>query len=289
MNRLLLIGAITLAVAGCALVPGNDRNPYDEPQFYERYVDGASPLDAPIMATLEALREHPRAASLHNELGALLIQKGFPRDAEREFERAIDSDRKFYPAWYNLGLARAAAGDEKGAERAFRRTVSLKPGHPIALFQLGLIEEKGGNHESAVRYYAKALRYNPRLMDVRVNPRVVDTKLMHRVLLALYPRKHADQSMQFQPAPAGYVDKQLEAPSPPEKPEEIVPPAPPAPDPSMQPPPTVPPPSPPSSGLNARTMSDIRRPSRAADVDPPPSVPMPLTLQPNASAPAGLL
>lgn len=285
MNRLLLIGAMTLAVAGCTLLPGRTDNPYEQPPFYAKYLDGSSPLDVRIQQTLDGLQANPQAASLHNELGALLVQKGFPKDAEREFERAIDSDRKFYPAWYNLGLARAAAGEETSARTAFRRTVRLKPGHPAALFQLGLIEEKAGNTTRAIDYYAKALKHNPKMLDVRVNPGVVNSRLIHRALIKLYPRRHAEQSMRFQPAPPGYVDRVIEAPSPQPKPEEIITPAPPPTDPAVQPTPP-----PPGAASASRAVSDVRRPSRPADVDAPPPPPVqPLDLVPNASAAASLV
>jgi tetratricopeptide (TPR) repeat protein len=90
------------------------------------------------------------------------VQKGFPKDAEREFERAVDVDKRYYPAWYNLGLVRAARGDEGGARRAFARTVHYKPGHPMALFQLGLIEEKLRHTDRAIELQREGAAHQPR-------------------------------------------------------------------------------------------------------------------------------
>lgn len=234
MNRLLAIAVAALALSGCSLIY-NDAN-YDNP-FYAKYLDTGSELDGRINATLNALRENPDSAALHNELGSLLVQKGFPSDAEREFERAIDSDRRFYPAWYNLGLVRAARGDELGARRAFRNAVDRKPGHAQALFQLGLIEEKRGNSERAIKLYAKAFKINPLLMSVRVNPGILDTKLAHRALIEMYPTEHDRRSMLFEGTPSGWREAEdPQAPSPEQRPEKIVSPAPPATDPAQQPP-----------------------------------------------------
>ena len=238
MKRSLLLVA-TLAAFGCAELRDlrkPDEPPYQNP-FYAKYLTTGSTLDAQIHRTLEGLRADERNAQLHNELGALLVQKGFPKDAEREFERAVDLDKNHFSAWYNLGLVRAARGDEGGARRAFSRTVHYKPGHAMALFQLGLIEEKLKHTDRAIELYAKALSINPALIEPSVNPRVVDTELIHRALLALYGKEHARETMQFQgvsgPAPRRAAPPQA-APSPEAAPAQIVPPVPPATDPSRQ-------------------------------------------------------
>ena len=232
MNRILTIAVTALVLSGCTLI---DRNAYENP-FYAKYLNTGSALDAQISATLDQLRQNPDSPSLHNELGSLLVQKGFPKDGEREFERAINADRRFYPAWYNLGQVRAARGDEIGARRAFRNTIDHKPGHSMALFQLGLIEEKRFNIERAVDLYAKAFSINPALMAVSVNPRILDTKLVDRALIKLYPMEHDRRSMQFHGTPTGWRDRQdPEAPSKETTPEKIVTPAPAPTDPSQLP------------------------------------------------------
>jgi tetratricopeptide (TPR) repeat protein len=238
MKRSLLLVA-TLAAFGCAELRDlrkPDQAPYQNP-FYAKYLNTGSNLDAQITRTLEGLRADDKNAQLHNELGALLVQKGFPKDAEREFERSVNLDKHYFPAWYNLGLVRAARGDEGGARRAFARTVHYKPGHAMALFQLGLIEEKLKHSDRAVELYAKALSINPALIEPDVNPRVLDTELVHRALIANYGKEHAKETMQFQgvsgPTPRRAAQPQA-APSPEAPPAQIVPPAPPATDPSRQ-------------------------------------------------------
>ena len=203
MKRLLLIIA-AVALAACSSTRNHDENPYANP-FYARYLNTGSPLDAQITATMNALKANPRSASLHNTLGQQLLQKGFPKDAEREFERAVNSDSHFYPAWYNLGLVRMSRGDWVGSKFAFGRTIHYKPGHSAALFQLGLMEEQRNHQRAAIDYYAKAFAINHSLLDVRVNPRILDSKLVPLALLKAYPKEHARESMSFQPTPPGYV------------------------------------------------------------------------------------
>ncbi len=221
MKRLLIIGAAALTLFGCAAFR-KDNNPYEKRLFIERYLDPAAPLDVQIQRTLNELRANPRSATLHNQLGQLLLHKGFPKDAEVEFERAVNADSRFYPAWYNLGLLRQARGEYAGARFAFHRAIHYKPGHAAALFQLGLMEEQRENTEAALSYYVKAFSINHALLDVRVNPRILDSHLVDVALLQLYPKDHARGTTQFQPAPQGYEKRNLEelAPSPPPKPPQ---------------------------------------------------------------------
>ena len=238
MKRLTILAAAALALAGCAAVRDaqshfSNKNPYDNP-FYMKYLNPAVPVDAQIQRTVTALRVQPHDAALHNQLGQLLLIKGFPKDAETEFERSVDADSHFYPGWYNLGLIRAANDNYTGARYALNRAVQYKPGHSAALFQLGLLEEKAQHTPEAVDLYAKAFSINRQLLDVRVNPRIVDSRLVDLALLKMYASSQAKQSMQFQPTPSMYVQRNLEAVSTQPAPQDIITPVPPANDPSRQ-------------------------------------------------------
>ena len=245
MKRLVAVAIATIALTGCSLKElSPNHNPYTETLFYEKYLTTNDPLDVRISQTIAALRSDPRSPTLHNELGQLLRQKGFPKDAEVEFERALNADASFYPAWYNLALLRQARGNYSGARFAYGRVVHYKPGHAEAHFELGLMEESRHNTEAAIDHYAKAFSINHSLLDVRRNPRLVDTKLVHRALIAMYPSEHARLSMEFQGTPSGYVipaQLQPEAASPQPSATEIVTPKAPVTDPSQQPAPVKPP------------------------------------------------
>lgn len=221
MKRLLSVAAAALALAGCSAfkslqnIGHKTDNPYEKKLFVEKYLDPSVPLDAQIQRSIDGLRALPNSAELHNQLGQLLVQKGFPKDAEREFERAVDSDKHFYPAWYNLGLLRMARGNFTGAHVAFLATVHEKPGHSQALFQLGLMEEQRGHTDAALDYFVKAYSINHTLLDVRSNPRILDSKLVDLALLRLYPRDHARTSMRFLGTPPGYTQQSLNPPAAP--------------------------------------------------------------------------
>jgi tetratricopeptide (TPR) repeat protein len=210
-------------------------NPYEGRIFYTKYLNPqGSALDARIQHDLDQLRTNPDLASVHNDLGQALLEKGFPKDAEVEFERSVDADRRFYPGWYNLGLVRESRGNFTGARFAFRRAVAYKPGHAPALFQLGLMSEKCGDNSEAIEYLSKAFLINRQLLDVRVNPRILDSHLIDLALVKAYPDHHARASMQFQGAPVGYIDATEPALSPQPTAAQIVTPAAPVTDPGKQ-------------------------------------------------------
>ena len=234
-NKVILITIIgaALAAASCTSIADRFSNdPYEEDPFWARYLDTSAPLDLRISNLLDRLQAGEDTAAVHNELGALLVQKGFPKDAETEFKRALRAEDRYYPAWYNLALARQARGDEGGARRALRRTLSVKPGHAAAHFQLGLMYEKSHRIDDALEQYAHAFRINEALLDPAVNPRILDTKLVDLALLRIYPEEHLTRSLEFEQAPY-YPEMQenlgyeIEAPSDVAEPEEIVTPAPP--------------------------------------------------------------
>jgi tetratricopeptide (TPR) repeat protein len=222
-------------------------NPYTKPVFYSQYLNASNPLDRRIQKDLDTLRTRPHSAVTHNDLGGLLVAKGFPKDAEVEFERAVYADRNFYAAWYNLGLLQSGRGEFLSAHASFQQTVRAKPGHAAALFQLGLIEEAKRDDDAAVEYYAKAFAINRTLLDVRTNPRIADSRLVSRSLLRMYKTDHVRESLQLQPTPQGYADV------PPDQPlskqpaaSQIVTPAAPTTSPGAQTaPPAVRPPAPP--------------------------------------------
>ena len=236
MKRLALLLAAGIVLAGCSSLRHHDEDTYAKPQFYEKYLVNGNAQDRQIAATLAALRTNPDSAPLHNELGALLVQKGFPKDAAREFERSIEADRSFYAAWYNLGLVRKSQGDVPAARGAFRRTLRLKPGHGAALFQMGLMEEKRGSTNAAIELYSRAYRIDHSLLDVRVNPEILDSKLTHLALVDSYDARKSAQTMDFESTPAGYVPREKAA-SPQADPANIVTPAAPATDQGRQTPP----------------------------------------------------
>ena len=76
----------------------------------------------------------PRAAEQHNDLGVTYFERGEPRRAAQEFERAVALRPTWAPALTNLGDARLALGDVSGAIGAYRRAVAAAPDDPAAAY-----------------------------------------------------------------------------------------------------------------------------------------------------------
>lgn len=248
IRKTLILFAIS-ATVGCSGIremqqKRANNNGYVRP-FYARYLNQNNPTDRLIMAKMESLRANPSQASVHNDLGSLLLDRGFPKDAEVEFHRALLYDSRFYPSWYNLGLIHASQGNHFRAIHDLNRSLSIKPGNGAAHFQLGLLYEKRGATDEAVEHYARAFEINHNLLDVRKNPRILDTRLVDLALLRMYPEEHARRSAQPQVssgltsttnAPPKPVDQGV---SPQAAPENIVTPVPAVTEPAVQtPPPT---------------------------------------------------
>jgi tetratricopeptide (TPR) repeat protein len=241
MKKVVVLVAAALLLAGCA---SQNQNPYEKTLFIEQFLNPNDPLDAQIEKTIAGLRANPRSAPLHNELGQLLREKGFPKDSETEFERAVNADPTLFSAWYNLGLVRQARGDYPGAKFAYERSIHYRKGHSEALFQMGLMEEQRHANDAAIDYYAKAFAINPNLLDIHVNPRIIDSQLIGLALVKLYPTGHARESTVFEPTPGDYVQHNLQAeqaPSPQAPANQIVTPTAPVTNPSQQTPPPKPP------------------------------------------------
>lgn len=239
--RMTAMASLLIVLTSCASweeakLKKQERESYANP-FYLKYLDEGSRLDQEIMVRIEALRADPTSPAMHNELGALLFDRRFPKDARYEFERALDFDKRFYPARYNLAILELAEGNSGRARRLLKDVVDQKPGHAEAHFTLGLIYEKSGRTSAAIDHYAKAYTIDPDMLKIRRNPRLADTELVTATLLVLYEQRSARASAQFLPAPDGY-----EAPKPKqEKSEpEAVQPEQPAPPPAVEPVPPSP-------------------------------------------------
>ncbi|MFA6957104.1 MAG: tetratricopeptide repeat protein [Thermoanaerobaculia bacterium] len=214
--KMMAVVSLLLALTSCASwekakQKKQERESYANP-FYLKYLDEGSELDREILARIDALRADPKSAPMHNELGALLFERRFPKDARYEFERALDCDKRFYPARYNLAVLELSQGNSGRASRLLKQVIDDKPGHAEAHFTLGLIYEKNGRTQAAIDHYVKAFTIDPDMKKYRRNPRLVETDLLTATLLTMYDETNHRASIRFLPAPDGY-----EPPAPKEK------------------------------------------------------------------------
>lgn len=166
---------------------------------FERFLSPDNPADRAIIRYVELERSGQASSNDLAELGVLLLDKGFPKDAERYLKKALRADRHNYEASYRLGLVYQRVGRERAAIRAYRRTLRRRPGHTYARFMLALAQERAGSRNAAIENYVHAYRHLPQLADPSFNPLVLTSELQTEAALLHFQR--VERMTAFRPAP----------------------------------------------------------------------------------------
>jgi Flp pilus assembly protein TadD len=153
---------------------------------FERYLSPERPADRAILAYLELDNTGKATSRDLAELGVLLLDKGFPVDAEHYLRKAVDMDDSNFEASYRLGLVLQRTGQYRSAIRAYRAVVKQRPGHAYARFMLAMSEERAGRRRAAIHDYAKAYHFAPELALAETNPLVYDSDLQDAALITYY-------------------------------------------------------------------------------------------------------
>ena len=153
---------------------------------FERFLSPDRPGDRAIIGYLQLVKSG-RASSMDlANLGVLILEKGFPGDAEDYLLAALKLDKHNYEAAYRLGLVLQREGRDREAVRYYKMTVKQRPGYTQALFMLALAEERCGRREDAIHDFAKAYRHAPELANPKKNPLVYDSNLQTEANLRHY-------------------------------------------------------------------------------------------------------
>jgi len=107
----------------------------------------------------EQLKKKPKDASLLNDMGYSLYNRGQWAEAENYLRRAVSQDKNHKPAWVNLGLALAQQGKDQEALEAFSHAVSTAE----AYSNLGFVLAVQGKKPEAIAAYRRALELEPAL------------------------------------------------------------------------------------------------------------------------------
>ena len=151
----------------------------------------------------DAIACHPREASLHVNLGNVLLHTGRARPAAKAFREALDCDPACPEAHFNLAtlwgethhlanaisfiehaiavkgesaqrlaslaLAQQSAGDHAAAELTCRKVLDLQPGNVSALITLAGCRSTRADHRGAIGLYEQALKTNPYMPSIYSN------------------------------------------------------------------------------------------------------------------------
>jgi Tfp pilus assembly protein PilF len=107
----------------------------------------------------ELLKKRPKDATLLNDVGYSLYNRGQWTEAETYLLRAVAADKTNKRAWVNLGMAQAQQGKAAEAIRSFEKAVS--PAEAQA--NLGFVLLTRGNKPEALAAYRRALELEPTL------------------------------------------------------------------------------------------------------------------------------
>jgi tetratricopeptide (TPR) repeat protein len=153
---------------------------------FERFLSPNQPKDRAIMDYM-ALEQAGKATSTDlANLGVLILEKGFPNDAEHYLREALKLDEDNYEAAYRLGLVLQRQGHDFKAARYYKKVLKARPGYAEARFMLALAEERCGLRDAAIGDYVKAYRHAPDLANPDINPLVYDSHLQTEVGLMYY-------------------------------------------------------------------------------------------------------
>jgi hypothetical protein len=188
-----ILAGVVVAIS-VVLAAGVLAAPGDEPIFVQ-FLDPEDPDDATLLDYWQRFLDEDLAAPAMVDLGTMLYLRGFPKDAERMYRKALKVDKGLYEGWFRLGLVLHGQGDFDRADQAYRRCLKKRPGHGWANFYLGLLEEQRGHGKSAMYYLEKAFLHAPELSNPAVNPAVLGSKLALGARLAAYDTERTQGGM----------------------------------------------------------------------------------------------
>ena len=159
----------------------------------------------------DTLRQNPAAWIAHNNLGAILMQKGMNEEAASHFREVFRLKPDHAEAFNNLGLLKLYAGKPDRAVPYFKKAIRLQPN--IALFELNLGTAlfSLGKTDEAAAHYRKAIAVNPSLGEAYFS---LGNALLNKEMLEEAEAQFR-QAVRFSPdfadayASLGYVCAQL--------------------------------------------------------------------------------
>ena len=197
--RRLIPGVLVLTLA--ALASG---------MVFERFLSPDKPKDQAIMNYM-ALDKAGKATSTDlANLGVLILEKGFPNDAEHYLREALKLDEGNYEAAYRLGLVLQRQGHDYKAMRYYKKTLKVRPGYAEARFMLALAEERCGLRDAAITDYVRAYRHAPDLANPDLNPLVYDSHLQTEAALKYYQERVVASTLKVKPIDPAAVRQMMQ-------------------------------------------------------------------------------
>lgn len=114
------------------------------------------------LAHLEKLLKlHPRDKRAQTQMGQYYRNIGDEPTALRYYSEAIKIDKKYAPAYNNIGYSNIALGKYKDAEAAFQNYIKLIPNNPNPYDSYAELLMKTGKYDESIKQYDMALAKDP--------------------------------------------------------------------------------------------------------------------------------
>jgi len=198
MRRLVLgVVVLTLAASAPAMV-------------FERFLSPERPADRAIMNYMALEKAGKATSSDLVNLGVLIFEKGFPRDAEHYLRQALKLDGDNYEAAYRLGLVLQHQGHDFKAMWYYKKTLRARPGYAQARFMLALAEERCGLRSAAIDDYMRAYRRAPDLANAELNPLVYDSDVQTEVAIRYYQQTVTASTLKVTPIDPASVRQMMQ-------------------------------------------------------------------------------
>lgn len=125
---------------------------------------------AEISTSASNNRVYDQLVVMHYNLGCSLQGQGRLDEAINCYRNALDVDRTYCDAQYNLANALQLAGHFKEAEVEYLKTISLNPQHQLAYYNLGYIYFNDMQDPwRGIAMLKKSLEIDPTDIDAQIN------------------------------------------------------------------------------------------------------------------------
>jgi len=177
------IATLLTIIAGCWLglafdaVAGDPESGEAKPPVFVRWLVPGDPGDETIREYWERSQRGELSPAGLVDLGTMLFERGYPKDALEMYREALHRDKTLYEAWLRIGIVEHRAREYEDARHAYNKCLDLMSGHGWCNFYLGLLEEQTGHPTKALEHFERAYEHAPGLADPKVNPEVLQSKL----------------------------------------------------------------------------------------------------------------
>ena len=128
--------------------------------FWENY--NTTPVaDRIIEVAQQKVAKDPKNPKNYVDLGWGYFKKKDYNNALAQYKKAIDLDRKYYPAYLNLGLLYIDTGKYDLAVSTLKQAVALQPKSSNAHLNLGIAYGKLGKYQEAIKELDAAYELSP--------------------------------------------------------------------------------------------------------------------------------